>query len=177
MADQKKAIPQDEIRSLIKQTPEETKDFYFQQTMYRIKDPRKTIPFYTNVLGMKLLKQLDFEAGQFSLFFMGYKDAAEIPSGEDEGRKYALSTLATIELTHNWGSENDEQFKYHNGNEEPKGYGHIGIAVPDVYAACERFEKLGVEFVKKPDDGKMKGLAFVKDPDNYWIEIFNPQKV
>lgn len=45
--------------------------------------------------------------------------------------------------------------------------------VPDVYAACERFQKMGVEFVKKPDDGKMKGLAFVKDPDNYWIEIFN----
>lgn len=46
--------------------------------------------------------------------------------------------------------------------------------MPDVYAACERFEKLGVEFVKKPDDGKMKGLAFIKDPDGYWIEILQP---
>lgn len=46
--------------------------------------------------------------------------------------------------------------------------------MPDVYSACDRFEKLGVDFVKKPDDGKMKGLAFIKDPDGYWIEILQP---
>ena len=45
--------------------------------------------------------------------------------------------------------------------------------MPDVYAACERLERLGVEFVKRPDDGSMKGLAFVKDPDGYWIEILS----
>lgn len=49
--------------------------------------------------------------------------------------------------------------------------------VPDVDKACERFEKLNVEFVKKPCDGKMKGIAFVKDPDGYWIEIFNNKVV
>ena len=97
---------------------------------------------------------------------------------------------ATLELTHNWGTESDPEAKMHNGNDKPQGYGHIGCAchlcdqndvilccvapdlndchfacrfhVPDVDAACERFEKLGVEFVKKPNAGTMKGLAFIK---------------
>ncbi|VDM21097.1 unnamed protein product [Wuchereria bancrofti] len=170
-------IPANEIKSLVKETPPETKDFYFQQTMLRIKDPRKTLPFYCNILGMRLLKQMDFPEGKFSLYFVGYKPAAEIPSDPVEQKRYALSTLATIELTHNWGTENDPNFSYHNGNKEPRGFGHIGIAVKDVYAACKRFEELGVNFVKKPDDGRMKGLAFIQDPDGYWIEIFNPYTV
>ncbi|MBT3736568.1 MAG: lactoylglutathione lyase, partial [Gammaproteobacteria bacterium] len=48
-----------------------------------------------------------------------------------------------------------------------------GISVPDVYQACERFDSLGVDYVKRPDDGNMKGLAFIKDPDGYWIEILS----
>lgn len=83
-------------------------------------------------------------------------------------------TKGCLELTHNWGTESDDS-TYHNGNSDPKGFGHIGISVPDVYKACERFKELGVEFVKEPDGGKMKGLAFVKDPDGYWIEILNPE--
>lgn len=76
-----------------------------------------------------------------------------------------------LELTHNWGDEDEPDLQFHNGNEEPKGYGHIGITVPDVYAAVERLEAFGAEFVKRPDDGCLKGIAFVKDPDGYWIEI------
>ena len=170
-------ISQDAVKSIIKETPKETDGFYFQQTMYRIKDPAKSLDFYCNVLGMKLLSQLDFPAGKFSLFFMGYKNADEIPTDDLEKRRYALSTLATIELTHNWGTENDADFSYHNGNKDPRGYGHIGIVVPDVDAACERFEQLGVKFIKRPQDGTMKGLAFIQDPDGYWIEIFNPRNV
>jgi len=173
----KKPLSPQEVELLISEPEVETNKYYFQQTMLRIKDPKRSLPFYTKVLGMRLLKQLDFESGQFSLFFMAYKDADEIPKDEDERKAFALSTHSTIELTHNWGSENDPDVMYHNGNSDPRGYGHIGVAVPDVYAACERFEKLGVKFVKRPDDGRMKGLAFVQDPDGYWIEIFNPHVV
>lgn len=76
-------------------------------------------------------------------------------------------TLAgVLELTHNHGTENDPGFKYSNGNSDPgRGYGHIAITVDDVEKACDRLEKLGVPFQKKPNDGKMKGIAFVLDPD------------
>ena len=60
---------------------------------------------------------------------------------------------------------------YRSGNEEPKGFGHIAITVPDVEAACARFERLGVTFKKRLTDGKMKSLAFILDPDGYWIEV------
>ncbi|VDM39797.1 unnamed protein product [Toxocara canis] len=161
-------ISAEEIKSLIHEPAPETKDYYFQQTMLRIKDPRKSLP---------LLKQMDFPEAKFSLYFVGYKPASEIPSDERERQHYALSTPSTIELTHNWGTENDPNFNYHNGNKDPRGFGHIGVAVQDVYAASARFEKMGVQFVKKPDDGRMKGLAFIQDPDGYWIEIFNPKTV
>ncbi|WKY04404.1 hypothetical protein Q1695_005420 [Nippostrongylus brasiliensis] len=166
-----------EVAELVGEPPEETAGFYFQQTMLRIKDPRQSLPFYTKVLGMRLLKQMDFTSGQFSLYFMGYREADEIPKDDKEKDHFALSALATIELTHNWGTENQPEFSYHNGNKEPRGFGHIGIVVPDVNKACERFEKLGVKFIKKPQDGSMKGLAFIQDPDGYWIEIFNPNTI
>ncbi|XP_044261564.1 lactoylglutathione lyase [Tribolium madens] len=164
-----------EAVKLCKDPSPETQDFLFQQTMYRIKDPKVSIPFYTEVLGMRLLQKYDFPSMKFSLYFMGYEDSRDIRGelGTPERGEWAFSRKATIELTHNWGSENDPECKYHNGNCDPRGFGHIGIMVPDVTKACERFEKLGVNFVKKPQDGKMKDIAFITDPDGYWIEIFN----
>ncbi|KAG6926009.1 glyoxalase I [Chelydra serpentina] len=151
-----------------------TKDFLLQQTMLRIKDPKKSLDFYTKVLGMTLLQKCDFPTMKFSLYFLAYEDKNDIPKDTKERTAWTFSRKATLELTHNWGTENDENQSYHNGNSDPRGFGHIGIAVPDVAAACKRFEELGVKFVKRPDDGKMKGLAFIQDPDGYWIEILNP---
>ena len=127
-------------------------------TMLRVGDLEKSLWFYTKILGMKLLRQKDYPSGRFTLAFVGYET-------EEKG--------TVVELTHNWGSESDNNLKHHDGNSEPKGFGHIAFSVPDVYAACKRFEQYGVEFIKKPDDGSMKGLAFIKDPDGYWIEILS----
>jgi len=156
-------------------TPDEvTKSYFVQQTMYRIKDPKASLEFYSKVLGMTLLKRLDFPEAKFSLYFLGYEDPAKIPTDPAERSSFLIKCKATLELTHNWGTESDADFKgYHTGNSDPRGYGHIGITVDDVYKACARFEELGVEFAKRPDDGRMKGLAFIKDPDGYWIEIFD----
>lgn len=153
---------------------EATKGFYLQQTMMRIKDPRKSLDFYSRVMGMRLLGAIDMPDLQFTLYFMGYCEESKIPTDKLARQKFALTYPGTLELTYNYGTDTDEEFNgYHNGNKEPKGFGHIGMCVPDVYAACERFEKLNVPFTKKPDGGKLKGLAFIQDPDGYWIEILN----
>lgn len=169
-----RGLTDEEVAQACKEPDAATEKFFFQQTMMRIKDPRKSLKFYTQVLGMRLLKKMDFPAMKFSLYFMGYEKAEDIPSDPKERTIWTLNQKATLELTHNYGTENDPDQKYHNGNSDPRGFGHIGIVVPDVEKACERFEKLGVQFVKKPNDGKMKGLAFIKDPDDYWIEILDP---
>ncbi|KAL1513898.1 hypothetical protein ABEB36_003237 [Hypothenemus hampei] len=176
MADSVPLTHEDALK-LCGQTPDDTKDFIMQQTMYRIKDPKISLPFYSQVLGMKLLTKVDFPSMKFSLYFMGYETSVPGELGTIARTEWALAQKATIELTHNWGTENDAEFKYHNGNQEPKGFGHIGLVVPDVYEACKRFETLGVKFIKKPDDGKMKGIAFITDPDGYWIEILNNKSV
>merc|ERR1711936_838243 len=149
-------LSDEEVKNAIKSPDESTSDFIFQQTMFRIKDPKASLAFYTGVLGMRLLKKLDFPEMEFSLYFLGFVPATEIPTDEKERTRWCFSQPATLELTHNWGTEGEEgPTPYHNGNADPRGFGHIGIMVPDVDKACERFQKLGVEFVKKPNDGKM----------------------
>jgi lactoylglutathione lyase len=76
-----------------------------------------------------------------------------------------------LELTHNYGTESDSSFKIHNGNSDPRGFGHICISVDNIQAACKRIEDAGYKFQKKLTDGRMKHIAFALDPDGYWVEI------
>ncbi|HBB54635.1 MAG TPA: lactoylglutathione lyase [Hyphomonadaceae bacterium] len=154
-----------------------TADFILSQTMLRIKDPAASLPFYTDILGMRLVARFDFPPAQFSLYFVGY-ERGDLPQDPAELARFTFSRPALLELTHNWGTESDPAFAgYHHGNSEPRGFGHIGVTVPDVEAACARFAALGARFIKRPDEGRMKGIAFLADPDGYWIEILSARPV
>ena len=118
-------------------------------TMLRVGDLDRSLKFYTEVLGMQVLRRNDYPDGQFTLAFVGY-------GSEDEG--------AVIELTHNWGVD-----KYDLGT----AYGHIALAVPDAYAACAEIKQRGGKVVREA--GPMKHgktvIAFVEDPDGYKVEL------
>lgn len=121
-------------------------------TMIRVGDLDRAIAFYTDVLGMRLLRRKDYPEGRFTLAFVGFGDE---------------SAHAAIELTHNWDTAS-----YELGN----GFGHIAIEVEDVYKACEAIKARGGQVVREA--GPMKHgssiLAFVRDPDGYMIELLSP---
>ncbi len=159
----------------------ETHGYVFNHVMMRVRDPEIALDFYTRVLGMTLLATLDIERFSFTNYYLGYASdeaRAAAPSDQTGQLQQMFSRESVLELTHNWGTESDDDFAgYHDGNSDPKGYGHICINVPDLGAACARLERLGVTFTKKPDEGGMKGLAFIKDPDGYMIEVIGPETV
>lgn len=153
----------------------ETQKYILNHTMLRVKDPKISLDFYSRVLGMKLLRKVDFPDWKFSLYFLAYlPDGSEIPSNDAEKSAFVARREGVLELTHNWGTEDQEKTPYHNGNSEPRGFGHICISVPDIEAACSRFAKLNVTFQKKLGEGGMKNIAFIRDPDEYWIEVIQP---
>jgi len=118
-------------------------------TMLRVGDLDRSLSFYTEVLGMKLLRKKDYPDGRFTLAFVGYQE-------ENEG--------AVIELTHNWDTPS-----YELGN----GYGHIALEVEDAYEACDKIRAKGGRITREA--GPMKHgqtvIAFVEDPDGYKIEL------
>ncbi|MDO8334094.1 MAG: lactoylglutathione lyase [Nitrosomonas sp.] len=118
-------------------------------TMLRVGNLEKSLEFYTQVLGMKLLRRKDYPDGKFTLAFVGYQD-------ETDG--------TVLELTHNWDTS-----EYDLGN----GFGHIAVEVNDAYQACENTKKLGGKVTREA--GPMKHgttvIAFIEDPDGYKIEF------
>jgi lactoylglutathione lyase len=118
-------------------------------TMLRVGNLDRSIAFYTEVLGMRVLRRKDFPDGKFTLAFVGYGEESE---------------TAVIELTHNWDTP-----KYDLGT----GYGHIALEVEDAYKACEDVKKRGGKVAREA--GPMKHgttvIAFAEDPDGYKIEF------
>jgi len=118
-------------------------------TMIRVGDLDRSIDFYTRVLGMQLLRRQDYPEGKFTLAFIGYDDEA---------------AGAVIELTYNWGVSS-----YALGD----GFGHIALAVDDVYQACEDVQNRGGKVIRAagPMNAGTTIIAFVEDPDGYPIEF------
>jgi len=118
-------------------------------TMLRVTDLERSLRFYTEVLGMRLLRRKDYPEGKFTLAFVGYGDETD---------------TAVIELTHNWGVD-----RYELGD----AFGHIAVAVDDAYKACEEVKRRGGKVTREA--GPMKHgttvIAFIEDPDTYKIEL------
>lgn len=162
--------------------PAATAGFAFNHTMLRVKDPAVALDFYTRVMGLRVLRKLDFPEMGFSLYFLAHlpdplTNHNTVPADAGERTAWTFSQTGVLELTHNWGTEAQADFKYHDGNAQPQGFGHICFSVPDLDAAVAWFDQHGVPYVKRPDQGKMKDVAFVKDPDGYWIEIVEPGRL
>ncbi|KAJ2161101.1 Lactoylglutathione lyase [Coemansia sp. RSA 552] len=142
--------------------------YRYNHTMYRIRDPKASLKFYQEALGMKLMDEHHSDEAKFSLYFLGYEDPAS-------NGLQRLARQGLLELTHNHGTENDPAATYDTGNGEKGGYGHIAVTVDDLDAACDRLDKLGVKFIKRPTEGRMRHIAFIADPDGYRVEILeNP---
>ncbi len=123
-------------------------------TMLRVGNLQRSIEFYTEILGMNLLRQKDYPDGRFTLAFVGYGDEAD---------------NSVIELTYNWDTD-----AYDLGT----GFGHLAIEVEDVYDATNRIRNQGGKIIR--DAGPMNAgttiIAFVEDPDGYPIELLGPKK-
>jgi lactoylglutathione lyase len=160
------------------QPSDASQGFVFNHSMLRVKDPAIALDFYTRIFGMRVLRKLDFPEMTFSLYFL-HRPVKDNPPPEDVGERTAWTFGQTgiLEFTHNWGTESDPSFKYHDGNAQPQGFGHICFSVPDLDAAIRWFDSNDVPYIKRPEQGKMKDVAFIKDPDGYWIEIVEPARL
>lgn len=125
-------------------------------TMFRVTDLEASIRFYTEIMGMRLLRRTDFPGGKFTLAFVGYEE----PDLDD----LTLAKGAVIELTHNW-----ETNTYQMGD----AYGHIALQVEDAYRACDEIKARGGKVIREagPMQHGSTVIAFVEDPDGYKLEL------
>lgn len=152
-----------------------TRGFVFNHTMLRVKDAEASLDFYTRALGFTLVRKADFADAGFSLFFLVLVDDTDaVPEDATERKTWLARQAGVLELTHNHGTEKESGPVYHDGNSDPRGFGHLCVSVPDVRAACTRLAAMGVTFQKTLEQGSMRSIAFVKDPDGYWIELIQP---
>ena len=128
---------------------------------------------YYEFLGLKQVNKLSFPDNKFDLYFLAYDSPQAVSSGHHWTDREGI-----LELTHNYGTENDSSFKVANGNSDPgKGFGHICVSVDNIQAACQRLEDAGYRFQKKLTDGRMRSIAFALDPDGYWVEVIGQNAV
>lgn len=131
----------------------------FLHTMVRVRNIDASLKFYVDGLGLREVARYDSEAGRFTLVFLGSQDDIDRCGGIPEGVRPTQLNIPLVELTHNWDAED-----YPGG----RNFGHLAYRVDDIYAACERFQKMGVVINRPPRDGHM---AFVRSPDGISIEI------
>merc|ERR1719454_434193 len=104
------------------------------------------------------------------------KEVIAADGGVDPSKPNSLTKVlwhTALELTWNHGTEKDPDFKVHDGNAQPQGFGHIGFLVDDLEDSCAKMEANGVAFRKRPHEGNMRGIAFAYDPSGYWIELID----
>jgi lactoylglutathione lyase len=118
-------------------------------TMLRVGNLERSLAFYTELLGMRLLRQKDYPGGRFTLAFVGYGDESD---------------HTVIELTHNWDTDH-----YEIGS----GFGHVALGVEDIYRTCDELRAKGAKITREPGPMQHGGseIAFIEDPDGYKIEL------
>lgn len=122
----------------------------FLHVMLRVSELERSLAFYTELFGLKILRKSDYPDGQFTLTFLGFEKE---------------STSTVIELTHNWNEK-----KYEKGD----AFGHLAFAVNDIHQFCHSLREIGVKITREPGPMKFDGreiIAFIEDPDGYSIEL------
>lgn len=148
-------IGQKSVEETENETTTDTQGYRFNHSMIRVKDPKASLKFYQDIMGMTLLRTSPQKEAGFTLYFLGYPGEYKIPKEEDtpNGVNPLAGKEGLLELTHNYGSEDKEGQVYHNGNDDPQGFGHICVSVDDLDEACKFMEEKGVKWKKRLTDG------------------------